>query len=120
VDDASRAKVSGLLGLGARARNVVVGVDLLRAAVKKGTVAFAFVAPDASTNSRDKVVPLLDARRVRWSDGLDTHALGAAVGRETVTALGITDAALARGIRQVLEGGATQSTRDADGTRRSR
>lgn len=118
MDAASRAKVHGLLGLGLRARGVVVGVDLTRAAVKKGTAALVLVAPDASRHAQDKLVPLLKARRVWWHDALDAHALGAAVGRETAAAVGVTDAALAKGIRQVLEAGAAVP-RDGEGTRRS-
>lgn len=118
MDPDRRAKVVGLLGLGLRARSVVVGVDLVKGAVKNGKAKLVFVAPDASAHSRDKLVPLLQARRTAWYDALDAHALGAALGRETVAAVGVTDAALAKGIRQVLEAGAA-TARDGDGTRRS-
>lgn len=118
MDPDRRARVAGLLGLGLRARSVVVGVDLVKGAVKSGKAKLVFVAPDASVHSRDKLVPLLRARRTAWYDALDAHALGAAVGRETVAALGVTDAALAKGIRHVLEDGAA-GVRDGDGTRRS-
>ena len=119
IDDARRARVAGLIGLGLRARTVVVGVDLVKGAVKNGKAMLVLVAPDASPHSRDKLVPLLMARRTAWYDAFDAHALGAAVGRETVAAIGVTDPALAKGIRQVLETGAA-SARDGDGTRRSR
>lgn len=119
MDAARGARLAGLLGLGMRARTVVVGVDLVKGAVKNGKAKLVLVAPDASPHSRDKLVPLLTARRTAWYDALDAHALGAAVGRETVAAIGVTDAALAQGIRQVLETGAA-TARDGDGTRRSR
>jgi ribosomal protein L7Ae-like RNA K-turn-binding protein len=119
VDAARAAKVAGLLGLGLRARTVVVGVELVKGAVKSGKAKLVFVAPDASPHSQDKLVPLLKARRTAWYDALDAHALGAAVGRETVSAIGVTDPALAKGIRQVLDAGAAMA-RDDGGTGRSR
>ena len=95
-------RVLRLIGLGVRARTVVVGVEQVRAAAKKGNLVFALVAPDASANSRDKVVPLLRARRVKFVEGPTAAQLGAAVGREQTAAVGVTDAQLARGIRELV------------------
>lgn len=91
-----------LIGLGVRARTVVVGVEQVRVAAKKGNLVFAVVAPDASANSRDKVVPLLRARGVNFVEGPTAAELGAAVGREQTAAVGVTDAELARGIRALV------------------
>ena len=44
---------------------------------------YAVVASDASRNSLDKVVPLLNARRVRFVEVPSAAELGAAVGRES-------------------------------------
>lgn len=96
-------KLLGLVGLGVRGRGAIVGVDRVREATKRGLVLLAIVAPDASSNSRDKVIPLLNARRVRVIEGPQAGALGAAVGREATTVVGITDPALAAGIRALLE-----------------
>lgn len=95
-------KVSGLLGLGLRARTVVVGVEQVRAAVAKRRVVLALVADDAAENSRAKVLPLLGARRVPVVGGMTASDLGAAVGRETTTVVAVVDEALARGIRGAL------------------
>jgi ribosomal protein L7Ae-like RNA K-turn-binding protein len=96
--DAGWLKVKGLLGLGLRARTVIVGVEQVRAAVGKGTAALVIVADDASANSRAKVVPLLEARRVRTVGGVTAEWLGDAVGRKATAAVAVADAALARGI----------------------
>ena len=95
-------KVSGLLGLGLRARTVVVGVEQVRAAVAKRRAVLALVADDAAENSRAKVLPLLGARRVPVVGGMTASDLGAAVGRETTTVVAVVDEALARGIRGAL------------------
>ena len=78
---------------------MVVGAEQVRAAARKGKLAMAVVAPDASRNSLDKVVPLLEARRVRIIRGPAAASLGAAVGRESTAAVGILDRKLADGIR---------------------
>ncbi len=99
MDAASERKVLGLIGLGVRARNAVVGVEQVRVAARRGRLMLAVVAPDASENSRRKIIPLLAARGVRMIEGPSAGALGSAVGRQATTAIGITDAALARGLR---------------------
>jgi ribosomal protein L7Ae-like RNA K-turn-binding protein len=91
-----------LIGLGVRARNVVVGVEQVRTAAKKGHLQFAVIAPDASANSLEKVVPLLRARRVKFVEGPTAAELGAAVGRQQTAAVGVIDPQLARGIRELV------------------
>jgi ribosomal protein L7Ae-like RNA K-turn-binding protein len=97
------ARLARLIGLGVRGRLVVVGVEQVRDAARRNRLQLAFVAPDGSRHSRDKVVPLLRARGVEMRDDLDAHALGAAVGRETTAAVGICDRHLAKGLREIVE-----------------
>jgi ribosomal protein L7Ae-like RNA K-turn-binding protein len=96
-------RVLRLVGLGVRSRGAVVGVERVREAVKKGQLALAIVASDASQNSLDKVVPLLEARRVRIVHAPSASDLGQAVGREQTAAVGILDEELARGIRALTD-----------------
>ncbi|MDQ3697986.1 MAG: ribosomal L7Ae/L30e/S12e/Gadd45 family protein [Gemmatimonadota bacterium] len=98
-------KLLGLLGLGRRGRLVVVGVEQVRDAAKRGTLLLAVVAPDASRHSLAKVVPLLRARRIRYIEGPTAAELGAVVGRVTTAAVGVVDRNLAKGIRAVVESG---------------
>ena len=102
VDAATERRVLGLLGLGIRARNVVVGTEQVRMAARKGRLALAVVAPDASPNSLKKLLPLLQALRVRVVQGPGAEALGSAAGRSSTTAIGITDPSLARGVRTLF------------------
>jgi ribosomal protein L7Ae-like RNA K-turn-binding protein len=119
MDDAARRKLSSLLGLGVRGRLVVVGVDNVRAAAQRNKLFYAVVAPDASRNSLDKVVPLLNARRVRFVEVEGAEALGAAVGKNSTAVVGIVDETLARGIRALVEGApAPRSDRGRTGTNR--
>jgi ribosomal protein L7Ae-like RNA K-turn-binding protein len=89
-------KLMGLVGLGLRGRLAVVGVQKVREAALRGRLALAIVAPDASRHSLAKVVPLLDARRVRRLCGPSSAQLGA-------VAIGIVDHQLANGIRALVE-----------------
>ncbi|HXT47368.1 MAG TPA: ribosomal L7Ae/L30e/S12e/Gadd45 family protein [Gemmatimonadaceae bacterium] len=98
LDAEAESRLLRLLGLGVRSRGVIVGVEMVRQAAKKGTLVLAIVAPDASHHSREKVLPLLHARRVPVIEGPTSAALGAAVGRETAAAVGVVDRELANGI----------------------
>ena len=98
-------RLLGLIGLGLRARNVVVGVEQVREAAKRGKLALAVIAPDASRHSLDKVVPLLRAKNVPVIDGPSASRLGAALGREATAAVGIVDRELAKGIRAIAASG---------------
>jgi ribosomal protein L7Ae-like RNA K-turn-binding protein len=84
-------------------RLVVVGVQLVRDAAQRGKLKLAVVAPDASHNSLDKVVPMLRAKRILMIEGPSALELGAAVGRESTAVVGVVDPQLARGIRAIVE-----------------
>jgi ribosomal protein L7Ae-like RNA K-turn-binding protein len=99
VDAATERRLLGLLGLGLRSRGAIVGVERVRDAAKRGRLAVAIVAPDASRHSRDKLLPLLAARKVPVMEGPNAAALGAACGREATAVVGIVDHDLARGVR---------------------
>ena len=107
VDATTERRVLGLVGLGIRGRNVVVGVEQVRMAARKGRLALAIVAPDASPHSRKKLLPLLNAAGVRVVQGPGAAALGSVAGRESTAAIGVIDAALARGLRKVFDEVAT-------------
>ena len=83
-------------------RLVVVGVQLVRDAAQRGKLKLAVVAPDASHNSLNKVVPMLRAKSIRMIEGPSAAELGAAVGRESTAAVGVVDVQLARGIRALV------------------
>ena len=97
-------KALGLVGLGARARKVVVGVGQVRAAALRGKISLALVATDVSRHSVAKVVPLLAAKGVEVLRVGSAVQLGAAVGRGPAAAVGVADEHLANGIRAALGG----------------
>ncbi|HTE45965.1 MAG TPA: ribosomal L7Ae/L30e/S12e/Gadd45 family protein [Gemmatimonadaceae bacterium] len=97
-----RQRLLRLLGLGMRSRGAVVGVHQVREAAKRNKVLFAVVASDASKNSLDKLVPLLNARRVRFIEVPSASELGAAVGREQTAVVGVVDRQLAAGVRELV------------------
>ena len=104
MNEAAERRVLALVGLGLRARNAVVGVEQVRMAARKGNLVLAVVAPDASPHSLKKLLPLLKATGIQVVQGPGAATLGAAAGRDSTAAVGITDAALAKGIRKVFDG----------------
>lgn len=81
---------------------VIVGVDRVRDAARRGKVFLAIAAPDVSRHSTEKVLPLLRARQVQVLQAPSASELGAAVGRESTAVVGIVDRDLARGVRALL------------------
>ena len=92
-------KLLGLIGLGVRGRGAIVGVQQVREAARRGKLYLAIAAPDASSNSLDKVLPLLRARGITVFAGPPATELGSAAGRESTAVIGIVDRGLANGIR---------------------
>jgi ribosomal protein L7Ae-like RNA K-turn-binding protein len=85
----------GLLGMSARAGAVVPGTGRVREAARGGSLRLAVLATDASENSRDKLVPLLEATGIPHVFRYDRNELGTAVGRSPLSAVGILDEGLA-------------------------
>jgi ribosomal protein L7Ae-like RNA K-turn-binding protein len=102
-----RQRMLRLLGLGMRSRGVVVGVRQVREAAKHNKVFMAVVATDVSSNSLDKVVPLLNGRRVRFVEVPSAAELGAAVGRVETAVVGIVDRQLAAGVSALVTSGSS-------------
>ncbi len=90
--------ILGLLGLGVRAGQVVIGVDGTRRALQAGQVRCVVVAADASPRALDKVIRLARAQGVPLVTGPDAALIGRQVGRPPVMAAGVRDRALADGI----------------------
>ncbi|HST06704.1 MAG TPA: L7Ae/L30e/S12e/Gadd45 family ribosomal protein [Gemmatimonadaceae bacterium] len=99
MDPVQQSKLLGLVGLGVRGRGAIVGVQQVREAARRGKLHLAIAANDASSNSLDKVLPLLAARGIAVFLGPSTSELGSAAGREATAVIGIVDKGLAKGIR---------------------
>lgn len=97
-----------LLGLAARAGGVVPGTERVRIAARRDELHLVLVARDASPNTRDKLIPLLEKRGVRYREVFSRSALGEAVGRSPLSAVGLTDASLAKRIGELIGGSGVQ------------
>jgi ribosomal protein L7Ae-like RNA K-turn-binding protein len=91
-----------LLGLAARAGAVIPGTQRVRDAAVGGELRFAIVAADASENSRAKLLPVLESRRIGHAVAFDRDRLGAAVGRAPLSAVGVTSASFAGQVQDLL------------------
>jgi ribosomal protein L7Ae-like RNA K-turn-binding protein len=99
-------RLLGLLGLGYRARRVVIGVDPVRAGLQAGRFACLVLASDASPRAREKVVRLAEARGVPLLAGPPAEEMGRRLGRPAVMVAGVVDRALADGLAKAARGGA--------------
>jgi ribosomal protein L7Ae-like RNA K-turn-binding protein len=94
--------VLDLLGLAARAGSIVVGVDRVRKAARDGKVRRVILASDAAEGQVGKLVPLLEARRIPYHHGFGQSQLGAALGRDPVSAVGISNVSLERRVAELI------------------
>lgn len=91
-----------LLGLAARAGAILPGTERVREAARSGEARFVVVAGDASANTCDKLIPLLESRGVPHVSAYDRARLGDAVGRAPLGAVAVMDASFATRLRQLL------------------
>src|SRR5689334_16238430 len=105
-------RILRLVGLGVRGRGVVVGVERVREAAKGGKLVLALVAMDASKNALDKVLPLLNARRINFIEVPSAVELGAAAGRDQTAAVGVVDRQLANGIVGLTHTGSRRASEE--------
>jgi len=115
MTSAVQRRIQRLIGLGVRSRGAVIGVEQVRDAAKRDQLMLAVVATDASPHSREKLLPLLRARRISFIELPSAAELGAAVGREQVAAVGIVDRQLAKGIREVARSGSSMVESSQEG-----
>ena len=92
----------GLLGLGARARRLAIGVDAAREALRRGLAEAVVLPRDASERARERLEPLAGHRAVTVLIGPDADALGKALGHPPVHGVAVLDRQLARGLKTYL------------------
>ena len=93
-----------LLGLAARAGEVVPGTGQVVAGVRDGRVAFALVAGDLTATGRSKLVPLLERETVPYVERYTRAELGRAVGKSPLAAVGVADAGFGDRLAALLGG----------------
>jgi len=96
-------KLLDLVGLATRAGRVVAGTDSVRKAARDGDVFFVILAADASPTQHAKLIPLLEARKIKHPLLLTRGELGGAIGRGPVAAVGLTDRGFARRAMELAE-----------------
>ncbi len=88
----------GLLGLGARARTVIVGTGRIRHELQHDRIQVLVLAADRGPRTREKVERLARAKGIPVLTGPAAETLGRRLGRGAVQAVGIVDRRLAAGL----------------------
>ena len=92
-------RLLSLIGLGARAGRLAIGVEAAHAALQRGKAEAIVMPKDASERSREQLVSLAGHRQVPIVIAADAGRLGAALGRPPVHGVAVLDRQLARGLR---------------------
>jgi ribosomal protein L7Ae-like RNA K-turn-binding protein len=92
----SEDKLRALVGMAIRSRSIAVGREACKRAARRGELYVLLLAADAGASAGRDCGAGPEVRVLRA--GMDKQALGALLGRESVAAIGITDAGLAAGL----------------------
>ena len=98
-----RDPVLSMLGLAARARDVVSGGFSTENAIKSGKAYLVVIAVDASDNTKKKFYNMCDFYQVPCFIYGEKAYLGHAIGKEERTSLAVTNEGFADSIRKHLE-----------------
>ena len=98
----TQRRALSLLGLGARARRVAIGVEAARTALRRGAAEAIVLAHDAGERPRERLVALAGHKAVPLLVGPAADKIGAALGRPPVHGVAVLDRQLAKGLRTLL------------------
>ena len=104
ADKTYSERLSGMLGLAARARNIVCGTDLSCDSVRAGKARLVLVASDASANTKKRITNCCTYYECECAViPLTTNGLGKSVGKKgAVGTVALTDANFTKGIKKIL------------------
>lgn len=94
-------KLSGLMGVGQRARQVLSGSTALEEGLKRGEVHLLVVATDTSADQRSRLITRYRATGRPWVAHFTKERLGALLGKGLRSAAGITNPNLAGVVSRV-------------------
>ena len=98
-------KILGLLGLSARARNVVFGADSVEMEIKKKTVSLVIIAENASDRTKGKFKKLCSEHDISLIIAGDIDELSKAIGKNNKAIIGIKDMNISSEIKKINNGG---------------
>ena len=103
-DKTCAERLGGMIGLAARARNIICGTDLSCDGVRSGTVRLVLVASDASANTKKRIKNCCTYYECECKEiPLTTYDLGNSVGKKgAVGVVALTDANFTKGIKNIL------------------
>ena len=102
MSDETNRRALSLLGLGAKARRVAIGVEAAHAALRRGKAEALVMPQDASERAREQLVALAGHKQVPVLVAGSAEDLGAALGRPPVHGVAVLDRQLAKGLRAQL------------------
>ncbi|GEK32521.1 YlxQ family RNA-binding protein [Kurthia sibirica] len=94
--------ILNLLGIAARARQVVSGEEQVVKEVRGQTAKLVIISTDASKNTQKKLRDKCNSYSVKLFEFSTRDALGHATGREERVSLAITDHGFAKKLKQLL------------------
>ena len=99
------SKILGLLGLAARARNIVYGADSVEMEIKKRKVKLIIVSDFASNRTKEKFEKLSKEFEIPIIIDGTIEELSKAIGKENKAIIGVKDINISKQIEKINNGG---------------
>lgn len=100
----NKEKISRLLGLAMRSRNLVFGESNCLNAIKSSKAKLVFISSDASENTRKRLQDKCSFRNIHTSGVFDRYELGKIIGKDFSVCIAVTDKNFCNGILSELGG----------------
>ena len=98
----TKNKLTGLLGIAAKAGRVASGELPATEAIRSGKARLVLIAADASDNTKKRFVSLCRSREIESVSYGEKEELGRIIGKAERSVLAVTDEGLANGTRKLL------------------
>ena len=101
----NKARITGLLGISAKAGKITFGADACQEGVAKRNIYILFVANDASDRTKKNFEKLCVENKIGIVKELSMHEISKAIGKNNKAIVGIKDKNLANAVLKIINGG---------------
>lgn len=102
IEEIQERKILGMIGLSAKAGNMVCGTDATIQDIERHKVSLVIVAKDSSEKTRKNMKFICDKNKVRIIEFGKINDLSQAIGKNNKAIIGIKSKNIAQGIENLL------------------
>ena len=101
----NKLKITGMLGLAAKAGKIVSGANATKEAILKGKIKLLIIAEDASERTKTNFLELAKTRNIPIHIIMNIEELSNAIGKKNKAIVGLIDFNFSKAIIKIIDGG---------------